>query len=487
MNISRTLAACSLAAVLGAPGCAARRPVVAPVPAQVTPRVSEERDWFAAAADIRQPSQFRPFEPILEELTGEQPVPVDRVTFVSNEELRRRCDPDAGGCYHESGDSIDIGEEIYAPGLRNGTYTIGYCEAQQSSDLDDDSMIRVWIHEQGHHYDRYLGLWSTDMWINQTEAEAFTFYTAEHLARNYDARLGLSIIANRLRLYSVFGPELVAESTSELIGKVEAGDIDQQDEMLADLSVLVLLGSGFQSFGDVWYYIHTHTHEEVMQKIVDNATRAGDGIVTAQRIMLELSGSDLAAPATFDASIFEAFQPGQLRIDSVMQEVENSRAARGVYASGGSLLIFLDFRHSENMDSLHLSVSSESTPLPDEVFTVDIARDTMGRLSMRFIDETREYTYILNLPDASAVEAELTTEGNPLALTVCLSDSRQVSVDPATYVRLAESVLARVVTAMREGGSEAEASYLEGEITRIFGRASREGEGSSKDAIINMR
>src|SRR5262249_14674712 len=94
-----------------------------------SPRERAVVDW-EGLNKISDPSQFRQLEPILEELTGNEPVPADKVLFVDKKKLKEIC------------------------GETGGTY--GGCYAYDKIAFDHKVGVSMWLHEQGHHFDKHL-------------------------------------------------------------------------------------------------------------------------------------------------------------------------------------------------------------------------------------------------------------------------------------------------------------------------------------------
>ncbi|HID73020.1 TPA: hypothetical protein EYP38_03690, partial [Candidatus Micrarchaeota archaeon] len=254
------------------PGCSMVRNwgVETPVPSQLTGSVQGERDWYGLASHITDSSVFRHFEPIVAEMAGIPPVPADRINLVSDEELERICRPDAGGCYRINKEDIHIGEAIYSPGESENRMGGALCPVQERPSLSRNNRLAVWLHEQAHHFDDYYARRRINRWPDEIEAEAFVLYFGEHMARHYDRRLGVDIIhvkAYRLVWDRIDSAEDGIRLANELIADYPGERNPGRDTTLGRLSIIALLGSGeFDSFGDVWYYVHTHSHRQVMNK-----------------------------------------------------------------------------------------------------------------------------------------------------------------------------------------------------------------------------
>ncbi len=465
MSFNRKLACGCLVAALAASGCAylVHKPVVAPPPAKVERRVSENRDWFAAASNIQKNSDFKPFEPILEEITGEKPVDAKAVQFISKTG-KDKCEERAGGCYNWVSDGIAIRDERYSAGKRGNLETTGYCRLQHEEDLDGDSRLMVWLHEQGHHYDRHLGLSQLARWIDETEAEAFIFYAAEHIAKKYDARLGSSVIANRLLGAGFENPEWAAGKAKELIGGAKG--LDPDSTLLKDLSVLVLLGSGLESFGDAWYYIHTHTEEQVAERVRNNVERIGEGILVAERILRGLSGSEIPVPASFDRAAFDSLEIEPFPSGG---ELITSKSGADLYAHTENFSAHLIYWIMENSEIWRLNVTDRHSPAMP-ILRVEAKKKKDGKVSLLLVNQPfSSPTEELELPDSTAGKGTLMVEDNPLNLSMCQKNRSEIVVDNKEYIELAKSLFVKVADALRAGGNAGQAEYVEKESGRIFG------------------
>ncbi|MEW6723012.1 MAG: hypothetical protein AB1324_07145, partial [Candidatus Micrarchaeota archaeon] len=169
----------------------------APIPSSVVPN-GGQRDWFSAALNIQEPSQFSAWEPVAEEIAGTAAVPHRKVSIASSGEVKAACGEHAGGCFLPGNRSILI-DESWSPGeLARRRYPDGEaaetCEGRESFDLKSYPRLAVWAHEQGHSFDLSLGEGNAGRWIDQLEAVAFEYYFAEHVAKNYDRHLGLNLL-----------------------------------------------------------------------------------------------------------------------------------------------------------------------------------------------------------------------------------------------------------------------------------------------------
>ena len=243
--------------MLALPACG--NALVAKPPSSVKP-IQTDTNLYEKA-HISKNQDFEQFEPILENMANERPVPWTRVSFLSGSEFSEKCSSLAGACYRPPDDEIVINQRKLLP-------TILFCgNAGCPKETYDIWAFGSWLHEQGHHYDRYYGHVNsrTDAWLNEVEAVAFEFYFGEHMAKHYDARLGLSLLSKEHGHNAWPIPSQSAEILRRQKWRYEGGEFDRG---YAIYSVYSLLGVGFSSFGDVWYFIHKTPHDELQKTII---------------------------------------------------------------------------------------------------------------------------------------------------------------------------------------------------------------------------
>ncbi|MBI2662145.1 hypothetical protein HYX11_01660 [Candidatus Woesearchaeota archaeon] len=102
---------------------------------------------------------FRIYEPLLEKVTKEKPVPANHVFLMNTKQLHQKCKRlDTMGCYTPNEDKIYIEKEV-PPIITNLIIPIKShfpYKCKNNVTYSDISIFHlwVWLHEQGHHFDR---------------------------------------------------------------------------------------------------------------------------------------------------------------------------------------------------------------------------------------------------------------------------------------------------------------------------------------------
>jgi hypothetical protein len=274
------------------------------------------RDWVAVAAAVESPAGFRPFEPVLEEVTGAAPLTWHRVTF----------HPVARGTAGEVGSYAGRRIDLYGTApydRRDHTYIcpearvcgeVDLCrgdEGAASTDWLRGRNVARWVHEQGHFYEGFpRGLRNRErQWVSETAATALVFAFAEHLGPDLSPALAANLLLGQL--VTVQGNtrfELGGAVRRDLMRALD--DLPEDDagiERLAAASVLVLRASGLATFRDVWRFTHDRSAAEVARRIRRHAARLGEGFQLTVDQALQLRGhrpphlSTAEAPAVPDA------------------------------------------------------------------------------------------------------------------------------------------------------------------------------------------
>jgi hypothetical protein len=276
------------------------------------------RDWVAAAAAVEAPAGFRPFEPVLEEVTGAAPLTWHRVTFHSA----------ARGSAGEVGSYSSRRIDLYGTApydRRDHTYMcpetrvcgeVDLCRGGEGPGRTDwlrGRNVARWVHEQGHFYEGFPRGWLRDkerQWVSETAATALVFAFAEHLGRDFSPALAANLLLTQL--VPVEGNtrfELSGSSRRDLVRLLD--DLPEDDaviERLAAAAVLILRASGLPSFRAVWRYAHERPPAEVARRVRRHAARLAAGFDATVDLALELQGrrpphlSTAQAPAVVDAA-----------------------------------------------------------------------------------------------------------------------------------------------------------------------------------------
>ena len=269
------------------------------------------RDWVAVAAAVESPAGFRPFEPVLEEVTGAAPLTWHRVEFHSTAR------GSAGEVASYSGRRIDLyGTAPYD--RKDHTYMcpearvcgeVDLCRSGEGPARTDwlrGRNVARWVHEQGHFYEGFPRGWLRDperQWVSETAATALVFAFAEHLGRDLSPALAANLLL--VQLVPVEGNtrfELSPAARRDILRDLD--DIPQDDaviERLGAAAVLILRASGLASFRDVWRYTHERSAAEVARRVRRHAARLAAGFQLTVDLALELQGRrppHLSSPET---------------------------------------------------------------------------------------------------------------------------------------------------------------------------------------------
>ncbi|MFH1393675.1 MAG: hypothetical protein ABII71_05210 [Candidatus Micrarchaeota archaeon] len=485
-KVARRIVAPLAAGLLLLPACAGtpRGTRAAPDPVEVRRTVSEENDWFRAA-NIIEASDFRIWEPIAREISGREPIPSERVSLVSDEELRAICSNEAGGCFRPGPRDIFIGEGMFREGISQqaGIRYRDHCRVMPGSIIEANSRLEVWAHEQGHSFDGYLGHNANDKWANEIEAEAFVMYLGEHIARHYDARIGISLIHNAL--VRTGDPAVAEDAFRELVSRQASS---ARDTTLGNISVSALMGTGFQSFGEMWYYVHGHRHSEVLARVRANIGRIDEGFDREDEIMRSLAGVEREYPGSFDMSPFSEFALSEHSTSYRHPRWEETSIDNGIQWVNEAGWTTARYREEDGNRTLEIStrrgVGRGASARQEfinrirgfsgsSIFRLTMRRSASGVVSLEFVGPDRvDPINVLGIPDTSASRAMLVTNSNPLNLSFCFSSSREIEVNPQEYVATARHVLSVLRGNLEQGeGEDAQwlLDFLERKERLIFG------------------
>jgi len=245
------------------------------------------RNWLALAHAVEKPSDFRPFEPVLEEVTGRPPLTHHAVAFHVAPRGRsgevgsytpRRIDL-YGTAPYDRQDHAYMCPEVRVCG---GVDLCRDSGGPTRTDWLRGRNVARWVHEQGHYYEGYPRGWlrtAERQLVSETAATALVFAFAEHLARDLSAPLAANLFLGQL--VPVEGNtrfELSPRARREIRGALD--DLPEDDaaiERVAAAAVLILRGSGIGSFREVWRFAHEHPAAEVAGRIRRHGHRLEEG------------------------------------------------------------------------------------------------------------------------------------------------------------------------------------------------------------------
>ncbi len=277
---------------------------------------SASRDWLALAAAIANPEDLRPFEPMLEELTGEAPLGWQSVVMGPRSATM-------SGQYSAWHIELLGAEDPARRELRYACPELPACggmelcagrEAQPRVGALKGRLLATWIHEQGHHLGRVLWRWPhagpERRWLEQVEAEALVFAFAEHVGRHYSQPLAAHLLAQRLRPVTDPTMHLKPEARERLASRLPWPDPDEKGGWVA--AVLALRASGLPDFASVWRFVHAGPAAQVLRRIRESVGRVDEGHRQAIQELFRLEGGAAAGtPGDFVAALPEPEELGE--------------------------------------------------------------------------------------------------------------------------------------------------------------------------------
>ena len=265
--------------------------------------------WFKPAL-IYSPEQTSFWNPFIASVGGSAPVPVDKIHFVTKQEVpvgSMGYGVDTAGFYSDGGmwlydeyrSSGDIVPIVYSSQSARG------CELNLFPALKDGARLFTIVHENGHHYDITPDDTRTGMWINQIEAVSFELAFGEKLIKEHNKNLGLSFIARHLDSTANIEPEILS---------VESETFSSQDLLYSHNGIWALFASGVDSFKGLWTYVHSHNTQEVHARIreYDGARSLVYGRLKMEKLFFELAGVDVVEPG-FDIGSLESLVLGPVK------------------------------------------------------------------------------------------------------------------------------------------------------------------------------
>ena len=419
-------------------------------------------DWLAAATNIRSASDFQVFEPMLQELAAEAPVPSSRIVVLPPQQEY----PLAAGHYYWLNDTIYIEEDSMT--------TTDFLSSGNSL-----KNLGIWLHEQGHHYDHQICIFSDFecFWMREIEAEAFLFYVVEHIGTHCDSVLGTLLIRERLPLLDLLlDPELAVSMAIDIMDRThsrpsdfESSPVNLRDRrLLKDVSLLILLGS-HGSFRDVYWDIYDSSWSDLIQRLRENPSLAAEGSRSLRNLLVRMSGFEIPINTQLDLSTLQVFEPGLLNINpKESTTVGTMEGSSHIRAIGNTSSINMGFRHSPELDVLTLTVSNEI--IESLEFILNLAVNNRGRMSLQLISSIYEDRYTLIIPDLTASEAFLIMADLRYDPSL-FSSSQDVSINPDDYLRFVQSIVANIADGLRRGNGDIEADYLLNELDYLLFRA----------------
>lgn len=425
--------------------CAKQNP--APIPSPLSSGVVSRSSFFHIATNIHRPGDFAPFEPILRELTNSDPVPFSKIVFAPTASIHTTCGIHAGGCYRSSDQRIFISFDSFDQGVGRPPSNSYLCGITGNSDFSISSRSRfeTYLHEQGHHFDLHQSTSPSGQWIDQLEAEAFVFFVAEHIAKRYDLDLGLGILEHKSEI-PLIRPSF---TSAQIIAQTASESFNPWNADLCATGIFTLLGSGFESFADLWFFVHTNSEETVARRIRSNVGNYSNSRLVYSNILSTLYRSY----RSFDISSFnfgiEPFPPLHPPYLDLPDSVRTGFArATLIYRSPESTSWSFSFFNS-NSSSIRFDITKRPTS-----YSLSITDDLNGS--------------ILLIPQAESNVGYLVVFDNPRSISSCARSISRVSMDPNFYLNLLRRNLFLLTIFLEEKSLLASANWLRRQLPEIF-------------------
>ena len=379
-----------------------------------------EGELFRAATNIQRPSDFELFEPILEQITQQEPIRFNAVSFAQDREIAEVCQSHVRGCYNPRERRITLSQDLLDSGRGERVHN-GICEVGRRRGISSSARILTWIHEQGHRYDNQLRENREGQWIDQVEAEAFVYYVAEIIAQRYDRNLGLSILDEKSEMY-IIQPGSTREA---IINRTNSSDFNPWEIELANTSIFALLSGSFSNFGEIWYFIHTHSEEEVAQRIRIDSRRPNQAKRKFDQIMESIHPTQREAGENFEIPISISLERA-LRRDSVFGTSIETRDFRMSRFDSGSGNMFWSISYQRN----------------ETIFRIRIDRENTRGVGVEIEDEQNQR--IIRVPNIQINEAEIISFENSQENGICARNSRIVFTNGAQVMTMIRDSLENV-------------------------------------------
>jgi len=293
---------------------------------------------FISAFSIRKASDFADWENFLLGVSGKKPVPYKNVFFSPRTTLHSKCG-DAYGCY-------DGSIHIFSDSLNAVQSRAENCSSIHRSLLE--SPFAVYLHEQGHHFDKKRDMNSAEeRWMTQTAAIVFEHFAAVELAKS-DPQLGLSLLAGHLNVE-------FSKAKAIALTDSDAREKDPFGGVLAYQTIYALLGSGISTYEDLWNFLQTKSSGEIKSRALANADKINDGRWFAHKSMMDL-GSKYKLT---DESSLRAISATESRILAEQLDVQNPKPIPN-NRHGYSIVLSKESSLEFDRDKLHFTFVQDS-------------------------------------------------------------------------------------------------------------------------------
>lgn len=246
-------------------------------------------DWKSHCRNLSTPERLKPFNPILEQLSGAPALDVSRVHLVDGQTLKRKCSANfAGGCFVIPGSRIYINKKLALTRVSRP----GPTGASPSFDgrlnpnmmVEGTEIMTAYAHEQGHAMDRSLSSTLRGSSFDEMEAMVFAMLFAKTFGEKYEKVRGtdifyaeldacLSRIARTLGKISSFrnNGQLRERYKSDVLGLLRGEERDIYKESaphnLGSIAFAILIREFNNDLKALYGFIHSHSDGDVERAI----------------------------------------------------------------------------------------------------------------------------------------------------------------------------------------------------------------------------
>ncbi len=247
------------------------------------------------------------------------------------------------------------------------------------------------------------------------------YYVAEIIAQRYDRNLGLSILDEKSEMY-IIQPGSTREA---IINRTNSSDFNPWEIELANTSIFALLSGSFSNFGEMWYFIHTHSEEEVAQRIRMDSRRPNQAKRKFDQIMESIHPTQREAGENFEIPISISLERA-LRRDSVFGTSIETRDFRMSRFDSGSGNMFWSISYQRN----------------ETIFRIRIDRENTRGVGVEIEDEQNQR--IIRVPNIQINEAEIVSFENSQENGICARNSRIVFTNSAQVMTMIRESLENI-------------------------------------------
>jgi len=298
---------------MGAPDGAAefRKPSEVRKTSSITP------EQLQAASTAKKPEYFRPIEPLMEELTDKKPLSHDHIQLMNTDLLKVFCGEFTVGCYSPKEKLIRIAAStspLTVQTKRSCASAMGTSTYPYEFKFPAPTPLLHYVHEQGHYLIAPDGDPFETSLRNHMAVDAMVYFFAEHMARNYDKNTGLRMFSGLLGSLVIYEDDPQSQSVPNFVlTHPNFALMGSELSEIYDVSIIALLGSAFDSFGEVWRFTSTTPPSVVAEAVKANSSAFPYGIRKVQHVFFDLAGKRQVADENFVYSSIDRFEFGAVK------------------------------------------------------------------------------------------------------------------------------------------------------------------------------